>query len=75
MSYGPLLDQFGTVLNQGDLVYRTAVDDGAPLWATSGQIVGLARTRIRVEWSGFSYEGRKPHVCHPSVVRLIPRTA
>lgn len=65
-----LRDDRGTDLSVGDRVVQTAVDDGAPAWATRGTVVGFGRTRVRVQWDGYGYDERIPfHAARPTALR------
>lgn len=65
-------DKYGRPLAVGDEVRRVTVDDGAPLWALSGTVVGFGRTRVYVQWTAWSYEARKPH--HATYGTALART-
>lgn len=70
-------DKFGAPLSAGDRVVAVCIDDGAPGWAHQGTVAGFGRTRVKVEWDGWSYEplasGRRqaPHSPPPSALRRI----
>lgn len=59
-------DDRGAPLAAGARVVSTGTDDGSPLWAIRGTVVGFGRTRIRVQWDGFGYDTAFPFHAVPS---------
>lgn len=62
----------GTPIKVGDRVGAASIDDGTPKWAIKGTVVKVNRIRVGVEWNGFSYDGRGPHMANPSTLTFLP---
>lgn len=65
-------DDFGNELAVGDRVLKTAIDDGAPMWAGRGFVIGFGRVRPRVQWDSWFYDDAFPyHTPRPTALRKL----